>query len=150
MLSVHGRWHVLSLCFYVAVVQDVILLHSIYITFPPLCPSLLKTWMESYSSSNWQHLAKYLVIRQLSIKWLNKWMNVYMASLLSVLHLWARWSHSLISKGFPFNFLFKGLSFVSLIENLLLLRHLTNESHLSCNEIFLLLPILCSSWKDPC
>lgn len=87
------------------------------------------------------------------VEWLNKRMNEHLYDF-TVTSITSQWwtcsSHSLINKGLPFHSLFKGISFVSLMENPLLLEHLTNKSHLGCNEIFFLLPILCFWWKDPC
>lgn len=94
--------------------------------FPLVCPSILYMWVESNSSSHWQHLAKCLVIKQLFVKWPSKWMNGYMTVLFSALHWWAHSSHSLVSKVPPLILFLK----VSLMENHLLL-HTWQMSHTS-------------------
>lgn len=124
---------------------------SIFSLFSPFCPSISQIWMKSYSFSDWQHSAKYLVMKQLLVERVNKWMNEcsYDFTVTSTESMFTLKSF-IGQQRTSFQLLFQGISFVSLMENTLFLRHLTNESHLSCNEIFLPLPILCSWWKDPC
>lgn len=120
--------------------------------FSPFCPSISQIWMKSYSFSDWQHPAKYLVMKQLLVERVNKWMNecLYGFTVTSTELMFTLKSFIIGQQRTSFKLFFQGISFVSLMENPLFLRHLTNESHLNCNEIFLPLPILCSWWKDPC
>lgn len=54
-----------------------------------------------------------------TVECLNKWINVYMTSLLPVLHWWAQSSHSLVSKGLPLT-LFWNVSLLFLLWKSLL------------------------------
>lgn len=86
-----------------------------------------------------QQLAKYLVIKHQ--------LNVRKCEKLFIRHHCDQHCVDRHTKVFLF---FEGIAFVFLMENPLSLRHLTNESHFSCNEIFLILPSLCSWRKAPC
>lgn len=99
--------------------------------FSPVCPSILQTWMESYSSSDWQHLAKYLVTKT-TVCWMIEYMNecLYDFTVISVTLMGTRKSFIGQQRTSINSFFFKTFSFVSLMENRLLF-HTWQMSHTS-------------------